>query len=75
MAKKKTAEYETYIASAKPSARMRGAAAAQAQSAFKIEVRFLGGLTTAQKNASRRPPTGGRTSLSATCRACSWTAR
>lgn len=49
MAKRKTADYETYIASAKPSARMVGAAAAR--SAFKIEVRFLGGLTTAQKNA------------------------
>ena len=51
MAKKKSADYETYIASAKPSARMMGAAAAAAASAFKIEVRFLGGLTTAQKNA------------------------
>jgi hypothetical protein len=51
MAKKST-DYETYIASAKkPSARRMGAAAAPAQSAFKIEVRFLGGLTTAQKNA------------------------
>ena len=51
MAKKKTADYETYIASARPSARMMGAAAAVARSAYKIEVRFLGGLTTAQKNA------------------------
>ena len=51
MAKKKSADYETYIASAKPSARMMGAAAAAAASAFKIEVRFLGGLTTPQKNA------------------------
>jgi len=51
MAKKKTADYETYIASAKPSARMMGAAAAVARSAYKIEVRFLGGLNTAQKNA------------------------
>ena len=54
MARKKTAEYETYIASAKPSARMMGAAAAVAASAFKIEVRFLGGLTTTQKNAFKR---------------------
>jgi hypothetical protein len=51
MAKRKSAEYEVYIASAKPAARMVAAAAAVKASAFKIEVRFLGGLTTAQKNA------------------------
>jgi hypothetical protein len=48
---KKTADYETYVASAKPAARLMGAAAAAAASAYKIEVRFLGGLNTAQKNA------------------------
>jgi hypothetical protein len=51
MAKKKQADYETYIASSTKAARVMGAAAAVAKSAYKIEVRFLGGLTTAQKNA------------------------
>ncbi len=41
--------YETYVASAKLAAKKLGTAAAT--SAYKIEVRFLGGLTTAQKNA------------------------
>ncbi len=41
--------YESYVASAKVAARKLGTAAAA--SAYKIEVRFLGGLTTAQKNA------------------------
>ncbi|MCC6990696.1 MAG: peptidase [Acidobacteria bacterium] len=41
--------YETYVASAKVAARKLGTAAAA--TAYKIEVRFLGGLTTAQKNA------------------------
>jgi len=49
MAKKKRAAYESYVASAMPAARVLGAAAAP--SAYKIEVRFLGGLNTAQKNA------------------------
>ena len=49
MAKKKHQGYEFYIASAKPAAKVVGAA--DAVSAYKIEVRFLGGLTTAQKNA------------------------
>ncbi len=49
MAKKSRSAYiESYIAhaSVKP-----GASAAAIQSAYKIEVRFLGGLTSAQKNA------------------------
>ena len=41
--------YETYVASAKMAAKKLGTVAAA--SAYKIEVRFLGGLTTAQKNA------------------------
>ena len=41
--------FETYVASAKRAARKLGTAAAT--TAYKIEVRFLGGLTTAQKNA------------------------
>ena len=51
MAKKKSADYETYIASSARAARVVGAGAAAVASAYKIEVRFLGGLTTAQKNA------------------------
>lgn len=51
MAKKKSANYETYIASSARAARVVGAGAAAVASAYKIEVRFLGGLTTAQKNA------------------------
>jgi hypothetical protein len=47
---KKTADYETYIATSTPEVRVVGAGAAM-KSAYKIEVRFLGGLTTAQKNA------------------------
>ena len=51
MAKKKTsAGYETYIATSTPAVRVLRAGAA-VTSAYKIEVRFLGGLTTAQKNA------------------------
>jgi Leishmanolysin len=46
--KKPPPKYETYVASAKPAAKMMGAAAA---SAYTIEVRFLGGLTPAQKRA------------------------
>jgi hypothetical protein len=53
MAKTKP-EYETYIASAKPAARVVGMAAAVAASAYKIEVRFLGGLTAPQKNAFKK---------------------
>ena len=49
MAKRKRLGYESYIASAKAAAKLVGTAAAV--SAYKIEVRFLGGLTTAQKNA------------------------
>lgn len=41
--------YERYVASGKVAARKLGTAAAA--SAYKIEVRFLGGLNTAQKNA------------------------
>ena len=44
--------FERYVASTKPAARRLGSAAAT--SAYKIEVRFLGGLTTAQKNAFKR---------------------
>jgi hypothetical protein len=51
MAKKKSPAYETYIASSARAARVVGAGAAAVASAYKIEVRFLGGLTTAQKNA------------------------
>src|SRR5262245_9015458 len=51
MAKKKSAAYETYIASSARAARVVGAGAAAVASAYKIEVRFLGGLNTAQKNA------------------------
>src|SRR6185503_16383394 len=51
MAKKKTsAGYETYIATSTPVRRVVGAGAA-VKSAYKIEVRFIGGLNTAQKNA------------------------
>ena len=51
MARKTSAEYETYIAT---SARRRvtlGAGAGTPSPVYKIEVRFLGGLNTAQKNA------------------------
>lgn len=48
-AKAKSAAFESYVASSKPAARVLGAAAAV--SAYKIVVRFLGGLTPAQKNA------------------------
>ena len=54
MAKKTSADYETYIAtSARAPRGVAGGAAALAAvaSAYKIEVRFLGGLNTAQKNA------------------------
>jgi hypothetical protein len=50
MAKKTSAGYETYIATSARATRVVGAGAAMT-SAYKIEVRFLGGLTTAQKNA------------------------
>jgi hypothetical protein len=49
MAKKKSPGYESYIASSRRAAKRRGKAAAV--SPYTIEVRFLGGLTTAQKNA------------------------
>lgn len=48
MKKKPTAEFESYVAHASV---RRGAVANIVQSAYKIEVRFLGGLNTAQKNA------------------------
>lgn len=48
MAKAKPIQFESYVARASVKA---GASAAAIQSAYKIEVRFLGGLTTAQKNA------------------------
>jgi hypothetical protein len=48
MAKKKNGAYETYVAIADATAAMK---LAKAVSPFSIEVRFLGGLTTAQKNA------------------------
>ena len=49
---KKTSGYETYIAtSAALRRRMVGAAAAAPKPAYKIEVRFIGGLNTPQKNA------------------------
>jgi len=52
MAKKTSADYETYIATSARATRVVGAGAAAAvKSAYKIEVRFLGGLNTAQKNA------------------------
>ena len=47
----KAGKVETYIAHASVRA---GASAAAVQSAYKIEVRFLGGLTTAQKNAFKK---------------------
>ncbi len=49
MAKKKSSRYQSYVASAKKAAKALGTPAAT--SAYKIEVRFLGGLTTSQKNA------------------------
>src|SRR3954467_1846932 len=48
MAKKKATKVESYVA---PASLKANASAAAIQSAYKIEVRFLGGLTTAQKNA------------------------
>ena len=48
MAKKKAAKVESYLASGSLKA---GASAAALQSAYTIEVRFLGGLTPAQKAA------------------------
>ena len=51
MAKKTSAHYETYIATSSKAVRVVGAGAKAVASAYKIEVRFLGGLTTAQKNA------------------------
>jgi hypothetical protein len=48
---KKTSAYETYIATTMPTRRMVGAAAAAVKPAYKIEVRFIGGLNTPQKNA------------------------
>jgi len=51
MAKKTSADYETYIATSARARRVVGAGAAAVASAYKIEVRFLGGLNTAQKNA------------------------
>jgi hypothetical protein len=48
MANKKATEMESYIAHASVKA---GASASAITSAYKIEVRFLGGLTTAQKRA------------------------
>ena len=49
MAKAKRGGYQFYVASSKPAAKILGAATAA--SAFKIEVRFIGGLTPAQQNA------------------------
>ena len=49
--KSKAGKVETYIAHASVRA---GASAAAVQSAYKIEVRFLGGLTSAQKNAFKK---------------------
>ena len=51
MAKKTTADYETYIATSARATRVVRAGAAAVASAYMIEVRFLGGLNTAQKNA------------------------
>ena len=52
MAKKTSADYETYIATSARATRVtRAGAAAAVAAAYKIEVRFLGGLNTAQKNA------------------------
>jgi hypothetical protein len=51
MAKKTTADYETYIATSARATRVVGAGASAVASAYMIEVRFLGGLNTAQKNA------------------------
>ena len=48
MAKKKSVAVESYIAHAKVTAR------AAVASLYKIEVRFLGGLNTAQKNAFKK---------------------
>jgi Leishmanolysin len=51
MAKKATTTTESYVAHASVKAR---ASAAAVQSAYKIEVRFLGGLNAAQKNAFKK---------------------
>src|SRR6266536_3528746 len=48
MASKKSKQFESYVAHASVKA---GASARAITSAYKIEVRFLGGLTTTQKNA------------------------
>jgi len=48
MASKKSKQFESYVAHASVKA---GASARAITSAYKIEVRFLGGLTTSQKNA------------------------
>jgi hypothetical protein len=48
MARKKRTKVESYVAHASIKAR---ASAAAIQSAYKIEIRFLGGLTATQKNA------------------------
>ena len=51
MAKKKTTEIESYIACGSLTSR---ASASAISSAYKIEVRFLGGLTASQKNAFKK---------------------
>lgn len=51
MAKRKTSKVESYIAHKSVKA---GAPAAKIASAYKIEVRFVGGLNTAQKNAFKK---------------------
>ena len=51
MARKRKNDVEKYVAVGSLKAR---ASAAQIQSAYKIEVRFLGGLTAPQKNAFKK---------------------
>ena len=48
---KKTPGYETYLASSAPARRRMVGAGAAMKPVYQIEVRFLGGLNTAQKNA------------------------
>jgi len=48
---RKTSGYETYIASSAPARRRMVGAGAAMKPVYQIEVRFLGGLNTAQKNA------------------------
>ena len=48
-------------------------ATADAESPFKIEVRFVAGLTERRRQPSRLPPIAGQRSLSGICRPCKLT--